>query len=545
MAHRLAGTLAKPETLVDVPALVSAYYTEIPNAHVPEQRVAFGTSGHRGGAFRGSFNERHILAVAQAVVEHRKAAGIDGPLFLAKDTHALSEPAFRSTLEVLVANGVEVLVGNSPAPTPTPVVSHAVLAHNRGRKSQLADGIVITPSHNPPDDGGIKYDPPHGGPADSGITTTIERRANELLSDPSSIRRALFSKAKSEAKTFDYVTPYVEDLKSVVDLDVVRSVGVRIGADPMGGSAVAILERIAERYGIQLEVVNSELDPRFAFVPLDHDGRIRMDCSSPHAMAGLLRLRARYDVAFGNDADADRHGIVTRSSGLMNPNHFLAVAIDHLFRTRTGWSRAAVIGKTLVSSSLIDRVATEIGRKVSEVPVGFKWFVDGLLDGSCGFGGEESAGASFLRFDGTVWTTDKDGILLGLLAAEITAKTARDPGEHYEAMVGRLGRPIYARIDAPATPKEKSILGKLSPEQVSDTTLAGEPILQKLTKAPGNGASIGGMKVSSENGWFAARPSGTEDVYKIYAESFRGPEHLAKIQEEARAIVSRALASAG
>ncbi|MBI2372354.1 MAG: alpha-D-glucose phosphate-specific phosphoglucomutase [Deltaproteobacteria bacterium] len=544
MPHRLAGTKAPLESLVDVPALVSAYYTEAPDAGDPAQRVAFGTSGHRGGAFRRSFNDPHIAAVAQAVAEVRRAQNVTGPLCLVKDTHALSEPALRTALEVLIANGVDVLISDPSVPTPTPVASHAIRAYNRGRTRGFADGLIVTPSHNPPDDGGIKYNPPHGGPADSAATSVIEKRANELLGEPSAIKRAAFSEARKHAKQVDFVAGYVRELVSVLDLECVRSAGVRVGADPMGGSAVAVLERIADEYRLDLDVVSSEVDPRFAFVPLDHDGKIRMDCSSPHAMARLVALSHRYDVAFGNDADADRHGIVTRSSGLMNPNHFLAVAIHHLIGTRSSWSKDTLIGKTLVSSSLIDRVASDLGRRVSEVPVGFKWFVSGLEDGTYGFGGEESAGASFLRFDGTAWTTDKDGVLLGLLAAEISGRTGRDPGEHYERLAERLGRPTYARIDAAATPAEKSALSKLSPDQVTATQLAGEPIVSKLTRAPGNGAAMGGLKVTTENGWFAARPSGTEDVYKIYAESFRGHDHLAAIQEEAKAIVQKTLGAA-
>ncbi|MEJ2399963.1 MAG: phosphoglucomutase (alpha-D-glucose-1,6-bisphosphate-dependent) [Xanthomonadales bacterium] len=541
--HPLAGQPAPDSILENIPRLVSLYYSLQPNPEDPAQRVSFGTSGHRGCARDGSFNEAHILAISQAVCEYRAAQGIDGPLFLGIDTHALSEPALISAVEVFAANGVDVMLDAAAGFTPTPVVSHAILGHNRGRESGLADGVVITPSHNPPSDGGFKYNPPNGGPADTDITGRIEQRANELLAAPGAIRRLPWARAVKAANVHrhDYVTPYVEDLDAVIDMQAIRAAGVRIGADPMGGSGVAFWEPIAERYGLDLEVVNRTVDPSFRFMRLDKDGKIRMDCSSPAAMAGLIGLKDRYDIAFGNDTDFDRHGIVAPSVGLMNPNHYLSVAIAYLFGERGGWPADAAVGKTLVSSSMIDRIADDLGRRLCEVPVGFKWFVDGLLDGSFGFGGEESAGASFLRRDGTVWTTDKDGIILDLLAAEITARTGRDPGAHYHELEQRFGSPVYERLDAPATPKEKAVLKNLSPEQVTATELAGEPITARLTRAPGNGAALGGLKVVTENGWFAARPSGTEDIYKIYAESFRGTEHLALIQEEAQEIVRQAL----
>ncbi len=544
MAHPLAGKPAPRELLVDVPRLLSAYAGERPDPENPQERVAFGTSGHRGSSLRRSFNEAHILAVVQSTCEHRKAQGVTGPLYLGKDTHALSEPAQRTALEVLAAHGVEVFVAAGGAATPTPVISHAIITHNRGRTSRLADGIVITPSHNPPEDGGIKYNPPDGGPADTGVTSWIERRANELLaSGNAAVRRVTPEAALRAAGTHqhDYVTPYVADLGSVVDLAAVKAAGLRLGADPLGGANVGYWEPIARTYGLSIEVVNPVVDPTFGFMTLDYDGKIRMDCSSPYAMASLVGLKDSFDLAFGNDADSDRHGIVTPSSGLMNPNHYLAVAISWLFAVRRGWPAGAAVGKTLVSSALIDRVAKKLGRKLLEVPVGFKWFVPGLLDGSLGFGGEESAGASFLRRDGTVWSTDKDGIIMDLLAAEIRAVSGRDPGRHYEELAAELGRPVYTRIDAPATPAEKAALKRLAPEAVKADRLAGEPIVARLTRAPGNGAEIGGLKVVAENGWFAARPSGTEDVYKIYAESFRGQDHLDSIVAEARAIVAEAL----
>lgn len=540
MPHPLAGTLAPASSLIDVEALLRAFSAERPDPRVAAERVSFGTSGHRGSALRRSFNEAHVLAVAQAVCEHRARAGVDGPLFVGMDTHALSGPAQEAVLEVLAAH--EVIARYSDAPTPTPVVSHAILSFNRGRSRGLADGIVITPSHNPPEDGGIKYNPPNGGPADVDVTNWIERRANELLAAPGDVQRASY-RGEPRIVRHDFVSPYVEDLSSVIDMEVIASAGVRIGADPMGGSSVGYWGPIAQRYGLSLEVVNPRTDPTFRFVPVDHDGKIRMDCSSPHAMAGLLGQRERFDVAFGNDADADRHGIVTRAAGLLNPNHYLCVAIDYLFTHRSSWSPRAAIGKTLVTSSLVDRVAAALKREVAEVPVGFKWFVGGLLDGSLGFGGEESAGASFLRRDGTAWTTDKDGIILGLLAAEIRARTGRDPGERYLELTEALGAPAYIRIDAPATPAQKDALKRLSPAAVKATTLAGHPILERLTQAKSNGASIGGLKVVTAEGWFAARPSGTEDVYKIYAESFDGPAHLQQIVSEAKAIVAAALGS--
>jgi len=541
--HPLAGQPAPDSILENIPRLVSLYYSLRPDPDDPAQRVAFGTSGHRGCARDGSFNEAHILAISQAVCEYRAEQGIDGPLFLGIDTHALSEPALISAVEVFAANGVEVMRDAAGGFTPTPVISHAILGYNRGRDSGLADGVVVTPSHNPPSDGGFKYNPPNGGPADTDITGRIERRANELLGAPGAIRRLPWARAvrADNVHRHDFVTPYVDDLGTVIDMEAIRAAGIRIGADPMGGSGVDYWEPIAERYRLDLERVNRTVDPSFRFMRLDKDGKIRMDCSSPAAMAGLIGLKDRYDIAFGNDTDFDRHGIVTPSAGLMNPNHYLAVAIAYLFAERDGWPARAAVGKTLVSSSMIDRIADDLGRTLCEVPVGFKWFVDGLLDGSLGFGGEESAGASFLRRDGTVWTTDKDGIILDLLAAEITARSGRDPGEHYRDLERRFGSPVYERIDAPATPEEKAVLKNLAPEQVAATELAGEPITARLTRAPGNGAPIGGLKVVTENGWFAARPSGTEDIYKIYAESFVSAEHLARIQHEAREIVGQAL----
>ncbi|HYD41109.1 MAG TPA: phosphoglucomutase (alpha-D-glucose-1,6-bisphosphate-dependent) [Anaeromyxobacter sp.] len=542
MAHPLAGKPAPRDVLVDVADLLRRYAAELPDPREPAQRVAFGTSGHRGSALRRSFNEAHILAVVQAVCEHRRQAGVTGPLFLGSDTHALSGPAERTALEVLAANGVEVVVSADGAPVPTPVISHAILTYNRGRTFGLADGVVVTPSHNPPEDGGIKYNPPDGGPADTAITAAMEKRANALLEAGNrEVKRLPFEQARAAARTRDYVGPYVEDLESAVDLAAARGARLRIGVDPLGGSNVHYWGRIAERYGLDLTVTNPVVDPTFGFMPLDHDGKIRMDCSSPFAMANLVAMKDRFDLAFGNDADSDRHGIVTPSVGLMNPNHVLAVAIDYLFRNRPGWSPDAGVGKTLVSSALIDRVAERLGRKLVEVPVGFKWFVPGLLEGSIGFGGEESAGASFLRRDGTTWTTDKDGIVMDLLAVEIQARLEKDLGELHREMTAELGAPRYARVDAPATPAEKKILKALSPEQVKATTLAGDPITARITRAPGNGAEIGGLKVATAEGWFAARPSGTEDVYKIYAESFRSDEHLARILEEARAIVGEAL----
>ncbi len=537
------GERPSEHQLVNVPRLVAAYYAARPDPNVRDQRVAFGTSGHRGSSLKVAFNELHILATTQAICDYRGAQKIDGPLYLGIDTHALSEPAFISAMEVLAANGVEVMIDANRGYTPTPVVSHAILTHNRGRRTGLADGIVVTPSHNPPEDGGFKYNPPHGGPSETGATKAIEQAANELMADPARIRRVLFAKALAASTTHahDYIAAYVGDLHSVVDLDAVRSSGLRIGVDPLGGAGVAYWSVIRERYGLDLEIVNESVDPTFRFMTLDWDGKIRMDCSSPHAMAGLIALRDQFDVAFGNDTDNDRHGIVTRSAGLLNPNHYLAAAIDYLFTNRPHWRGDAAIGKTVVSSSLIDRVAASLGRRLYEVPVGFKWFVDGLLDGTLGFGGEESAGASFLRRDGSVWTTDKDGIIMGLLAAEMTARTGRDPGELYRGLAEKHGASFYARTDAAATPEQKALLGKLSPSQVTAKTLAGDEIEAILTNAPGDGNAIGGLKVTTKNGWFAARPSGTENIYKIYAESFAGEEHLRTIQEEAQAVVTAAL----
>ena len=543
----LAGKVAPSSILVNVPRLISAYFVQAPDPSVAAQRVAFGTSGHRGTSLDASFNEAHILATAQAVCTLRAELGINGPLYVGIDTHALSEPALITTLEVLAANGVTTCIDAKGGYTPTPVISHAIITYNRGRKSGLADGIVVTPSHNPPADGGYKYNPPHGGPADTNLTARIEQLANQhLVEGCVNVRRMPYAKAllADTTKRVDMIGPYVDDLKNVIDMAAIRDKKVKLGVDPMGGASIGCWAPIAEKYGLDLTVVNPEVDPTFRFMTVDHDGKIRMDCSSPYAMASLIGLKDRFDVAFGNDADSDRHGIVTPSVGLMNPNHYLAVAIDYLFRNRKGWRADAAIGKTLVSSSLIDRVAADLGRRLSEVPVGFKWFVDGLIDGSYGFGGEESAGASFLRLDGTTWTTDKDGIIMDLLAGEIIAKTGKDPGEHYKALVARHGEPVYARIDAPATPAQKAVLKKLAPENITASTLAGDAITQIMTRAPGNNAEIGGLKVATAQGWFAARPSGTENVYKIYAESFRGSEHLALLQEEARAIVSAAFAQA-
>ena len=545
----LAGKIAPPETLIDVAKLRAAYATRAPNLDDPSQLVAFGTSGHRGAAEDGAFNEAHILAITQAICEHRATAGITGPLFLGIDTHAVSEPAQQTALEVLAANGVETLIAPADAATgaagftPTPAISRAIVVHNRGRAERIADGIVITPSHNPPRDGGFKYNPPHGGPADTDVTDAVQARANELLrSGGRGVRRVPYAAARKAPTTheYDFLEAYVRDLPLVVDVEAVKRAGVKLGADPMGGASVRYWSRIAERFGLDLTVVNKTIDPRFAFMPVDQDGKIRMDCSSPYAMANLIALKDRYTVAFGNDTDADRHGIVT-PAGLMNPNHYLAVAIRYLFSHRPAWPARAAVGKTLVSSNLIDRVVADLGRELREVPVGFKWFVEGLLDGSYGFGGEESAGASFLQMDGAAWTTDKDGIILDLLAAEITAKTSRDPGAHYEDLRARFGTPYYTRVDAPATPAEKAALKKLDPGAVRASTLAGEPIVAKLTRAPGNGAPIGGLKVTTANGWFAARPSGTESIYKIYAESLKSEAHLQAILEEAREIVARAL----
>ncbi|WP_328697851.1 phosphoglucomutase (alpha-D-glucose-1,6-bisphosphate-dependent) [Streptomyces sp. NBC_00342] len=546
MLHTRAGQQARPEDLTDVARLVTAYYTLHPDPAEAGQRVAFGTSGHRGSSTATAFNEDHIAATSQAISEYRAGQGTDGPLFLGADTHALSEPARVTALEVFAANEVSVLIDSADGYTPTPAVSHAVLTHNRGRTSHLADGVVVTPSHNPPGDGGFKYNPPNGGPAGSAATGWIQERANEIIAGGlKDVRRMTFARALAAPSTgrYDFLGSYVTDLPSVLDLDAVRAAGVRIGADPLGGASVAYWGRIAEQHRLDLTVVNPLTDPTWRFMTLDWDGRIRMDCSSPYAMASLIGQRDRYDIATGNDADADRHGIVTPDAGLMNPNHYLAVAIDYLYRHRDRWPAGAGIGKTLVSSGMIDRVAAGLGRQLVEVPVGFKWFVDGLADGSLGFGGEESAGASFLRHDGSVWTTDKDGILLALLASEILAVTGESPSAHYAALVSRFGEPAYARIDAPADREQKAVLARLSPEQVGADTLAGEPVTAVLTSAPGNGEAIGGIKVTTENAWFAARPSGTEDVYKIYAESFLGTEHLGRVQEEAKAVVSAALDS--
>ncbi|MBA9043927.1 MULTISPECIES: phosphoglucomutase (alpha-D-glucose-1,6-bisphosphate-dependent) [Streptomyces] len=544
MAHERAGRPAGPEDLVDVARLVTAYYALHPDPADPAQRVAFGTSGHRGSSLASAFNEDHIAATSQAICEYRAGQGIDGPLFLGADTHALSEPAKVTALEVFAANDVTVLIDSADGYTPTPAVSHAILTHNRGRTTGLADGVVVTPSHNPPADGGFKYNPPSGGPAASDATSWIQDRANEIITGGlKDVRRLPYARALAADTTarYDFLGTYVDDLPGVLDLDAIRAAGVRIGADPLGGASVAYWGRIAERHRIDLTVVNPGTDPTWRFMTLDWDGQIRMDCSSPYAMASLIEQRDRYRIATGNDADADRHGIVTPDAGLMNPNHYLAVAIDYLFRHRENWPARAGVGKTLVSSTMIDRVAADLGRRLVEVPVGFKWFVDGLIGGELGFGGEESAGASFLRRDGSVWTTDKDGIILALLASEITAVTDRTPSEHYAGLTARFGEPAYARIDAPATREQKALLGKLSPAQVTADTLAGEPVTAVLTEAPGNGAAIGGIKVSTDNAWFAARPSGTEDVYKIYAESFLGQDHLARVQEEARAVVQSAL----
>jgi phosphoglucomutase len=546
VAHPLAGKPAPKDLLLDTAALLTAYFELHPDPQKPAERVSFGTSGHRGSAFVSAFNEAHILAITQAICEYRAKEGTSGPLFLGKDTHALSAPAERSALEVLAANGVDVVVQENDGYTPTPAVSLAIIEHNRGRSSKLADGIVVTPSHNPPEDGGFKYNPPHGGPADTAATQWIETRANALIaSGLGEVRRVPFERARSAPTTTstDFVAIYLRELPKILDLGAVRNAGVKLGADPLGGASVGYYPRIAAEFGLDLDVVNPRVDPQFAFMPLDHDGRIRMDCSSPYAMAGLVKLADRYAVAFATDTDADRHGIVVPRTGVMNPNHFLAVAVDYLFRSRSGWSPRAAVGKTVVSSALIERVASALGRSVVEVPVGFKWFVQGLSDGSLGFGGEESAGASFLRFDGSVWTTDKDGILLALLAAEITAKTGKDPGVYYEELAQKLGRPYTTRLDAPATPEQKTALKKLTPSAVTATELAGEPIRERLTEAPGNGAAIGGLVIKTENGWFAARPSGTENIYKIYAESFVSEAHLTALVDEAKAMVSRALSA--
>jgi phosphoglucomutase len=541
----LAGKPVDPASLVDVPKLVTAYYTEIPDSSIPGQRVSFGTSGHRGSAFEKSFNEWHVLAISQAICLYRKQQKIDGPLFLGMDTHALSVPALASALEVLAANGVEVMIAEGDEYTPTPAISLAILTYNRGRKTGLADGIVITPSHNPPHDGGFKYNPPNGGPAEGAITGWIEAKANEFLENVlKGVKRISLEKALRASTThrYNYLHTYIDDLANVVDLDAIREAKISLGVDPLGGAGVHYWEPIAERYGLNLTVVNQAVDPTFRFMTADWDGQIRMDPSSPYAMQRLIGLKDQFEIAFACDTDHDRHGIVTRSAGLLPPNHYLSVAIYYLFQHRPNWHKLAAVGKTLVSSQMIDRVTAKLGRRLYEVPVGFKWFVDGLLDGSLAFGGEESAGASFARLDGSVWTTDKDGIILALLAAEITARMGRDPGEIYSDLTREFGEPVYERMDAPATPGQKAILAKLSPQQVKIKDLAGEKIQAILTNAPGNGAPIEGLKVVAESGWFAARPSGTEDIYKIYAESFNGVEHLHRIQEEAQTIVSDTLA---
>jgi phosphoglucomutase len=548
--HELAGKPVPRSMLTNIPRLVAAYYACKPDVSDPGQRVAFGTSGHRGSSLKNSFNEGHILAISQAICEYRRSQKIRGPLFVGIDTHALSEPAFMTALEVFAANKAHVRVQSGSTYTPTPVISHAILTYNQAIKgsSGRADGVVITPSHNPPEDGGFKYNPPHGGPADTATTKAIEDRANEILSRGlKGVKRISFEKAVRSASVEerDFMSPYVNDLADVVDMQAIASSGLKTGVDPLGGASVGFWTPIAERYGIRLEVVNDMVDPSFSFMTLDRDGRIRMDCSSPYAMAGLIDMKDRFDIAFGNDADSDRHGIVTRSAGLMNPNHYLSAAIWYLFQNRAGWRKDTSIGKTLVSTSMIDRLGAALGRKVSEVPVGFKWFVDGLIDGSYGFGGEESAGASYLRRNGKVWTTDKDGIIMDLLACEITARTGKDPAVLYRELEDRFGKAYYARIDAPASAEQRAVLKTLSPEIITFTELAGEPITAKLTRAPGNNAEIGGLKVIAQNGWFAARPSGTEDIYKIYAESFIGEVHLQKIQEEAVAIVGAAFAAAG
>jgi phosphoglucomutase len=540
----LAGKPASKDLLVDVARLERDYFAREPDLADPAQRVSFGTSGHRGSSLSGSFTEAHILATTQAICDHRRSQGIGGPLYLGKDTHALSGPAERTALEVLAANGVETVIQRDDGVTPTPVISRAILVHNRGRAQHLADGIVVTPSHNPPQDGGFKYNPPHGGPAETEVTGWIQNRANELLGRGNAeVKRLPLESALRAATTHaeDLVLPYVNDLVNVVDMDAIRGAGLALAVDPLGGAALPYWEPINAVYGLDIRVVNPKLDPTFSFMTVDHDGAIRMDCSSPWAMAGLVGLKDRYRVAFANDPDADRHGIVTPSTGLLNPNHYLAVAICHLLTHRPGWPQRAVVGKTLVSSSMIDRVVADLGRRLCEVPVGFKWFVPGLFDGSCCFAGEESAGASFLRRDGSVWTTDKDGLIMNLLAAEITARTGRDPAEHYRDLTAKFGAPCYTRIDAKATPEQKARLAKLSPDSVSAARLAGETITAKLTRAPGNDAPLGGLKVTTASGWFAARPSGTENIYKIYAESFVDATHLAAIVREAQGIVNEAL----
>jgi phosphoglucomutase len=539
----LAGKPAAPSMLANIPRLVTAYFAGQPDPEVASQRVAFGTSGHRGSSLNDAFNEAHILAISQAICDHRRSVGITGPLFVGIDTHALAEPALASALEVFAANGVETMIDEHDGYTPTPVISHAILTTNKGRSSGLADGVVITPSHNPPEDGGFKYNPPNGGPADTDITAVIERAANGFLADGlRGIKRIPYERARKSASVhrYDYVTPYVTDLADVVDMEAIRSSGVKIGIDPLGGAAVHYWQPIIERYKIAATIVSDVVDPTFRFMTVDWDGKIRMDCSSPYAMARLIGMREKFDVAFANDTDADRHGVVTRSNGLMNPNHYLAAAIAYLFEHRPQWGKDAAVGKTIVSSAIIDRVAQKLGRGLVETPVGFKWFVDGLISGAFGFAGEESAGASFLRRDGSVWTTDKDGLILGLLAAEMTARTKRDPSQLFDNLTSELGVPFYERIDAPATPAQKNLLKALSPEKLAIREIAGEPVRATLTAAPGNGQSFGGIKVIADNGWFAARPSGTEDVYKIYAESFRSQAHLRQIQSEAQSAIAEA-----
>ena len=540
--HKLAGQAAPQSALANIPRLVSAYFTRRPDPSEPAQQVVFGTSGHRGSSLTNSFNQDHILAISQAICEYRASQKINGPLFMGMDTHALSEPALATALEVLAAADVTVMIPKALGYTPTPVISHAILTANQGKRQGLADGVVITPSHNPPEDGGFKYNPPHGGPAGAEITTQIAARANAILAEGTRVKRMAFEKALKAETThaYDYIGPYVADLAAVVDMPAIAASGLKIGVDPMGGAAVDYWAPIAERYGLALAIVNPIVDPTFAFMPLDHDGKIRMDCSSPYAMQGLIAIKDRFDVAFGNDTDVDRHGIVTPGAGLLNPNHYLAVAIWYLFQNRPAWRPSAAVGKTLVSTSMIDRVAAHLGKTLSEVPVGFKWFVDGLKRGDCAFGGEESAGAAFLRRDGSVWTTDKDGIIMDLLACEIMARTGKDPGDIYRSLEAEFGAAVYARIDAPATAAQKAVLSRLSAEMIQADELAGDPIVAKHTHAPGNRAPIGGLKVVTANGWFAARPSGTEAIYKIYAESFKGEAHLKRIQEEAQGIVSDA-----
>jgi len=546
--HELAGKIAPVGMLENIPKLIAAYYTQKPDMSEPMHKVSFGTSGHRGCSIKNTFNETHILGICQAIAEVRKKNNVTGPLFIGKDTHALSEPALLTAIEVFVANEINIYIDRDMGYTPTPVISHAILNFNRDKSEGVSDGVVITPSHNPPDNGGLKYNSPNGGPADTSLTKTIEDRANEIiLNGLKELKRLPLEKALKSPKThrYDYITPYVSDLQSVVDMPLISSAGLKIGVDPMGGSGIAYWGPITEKYGLDLKVVNESVDPTFSFMTLDKDGKIRMDCSSPYAMASLINLKDSFDIAFGNDPDYDRHGIVTSTAGLLNPNHYLAVAVKYLFENRKKWSKETAVGKTLVSSAMIDRVSADLKRELCEVPVGFKWFVDGLLDGSLGFGGEESAGASFLKMNGEVWTTDKDGIIMDLLAAEIIARTGKNPAEHYKLLENQFGSPVYERIDAGATLLEKEVLKNLDPEMIKEESLAGEKISAKITQAPGNNASIGGLKVMTENGWFAARPSGTEEIYKIYAESFLGDDHLQKIKEEAQAIVNNAFRSAG